>query len=341
MQSLRLAVVGAGVIGRRHGELIGRAAGVRLAAIADPSEPARSFAAGLGVAWYGDLDDLLQAEELDGIVLATPNALHLSGALAVIARGIPVLVEKPLATCFADAMRIAEAAQAARVPVLVGHHRRHNPILCAARACVASGRLGRLTAVTGMTLFHKPDSYFEPAWRRSAEAGPILINLVHGIDDLRFICGEIDRVEAFASHGSRGLDAEDAGAIILRFGSGALGTFAISDATVAPWSWELTAGENTDYPQNNASCYFIGGNNGSFSLPDLELWSYEGERSWNAPLLRRRLVITPCDPLVAQLDHFIEIIRGKAEPICDAFDAARTIKVIEDIKAAAARAAEA
>ena len=276
---------------------------------------------------------MLDANPVDGVILATPNALHAEGALAAIARGVPVLIEKPLATSVEESMRIVAASEAAGIPVLVGHHRRHSAIIKAARDCVARGDLGRLTAVNGMCLFYKPDDYFDVEWRRSAQAGPILVNLVHDIDNLRFICGEIESVEAIACQQSRGFEAEDTAAVILRFANGALGAFTLSDAAVAPWSWELTSGENPDYPQRDASCYFISGDQGSLSLPGLELWTYEGRRGWNEPLQRSPIAIARTDPLAAQLEHFLSVIRRASKPMCDARDAMQTITVIEAIRA--------
>ena len=63
--------------------------------------------------------------------------------------------------------------------VLTGHHRQHNPIMVKAAEVVRSGRLGRLVAVVGTTMFYKPDQYFEDdPWRRQPGGGPILINMV-------------------------------------------------------------------------------------------------------------------------------------------------------------------
>ena len=85
------------------------------------------------------------------------------------------------------------------VAVLVGHHRRHNPINARAREIVQSGRLGRLVSANVMATFLKPDGYFDAAWRKQKGGGPILINLSHEIDMLRFFMGEIDTVQAISS----------------------------------------------------------------------------------------------------------------------------------------------
>src|SRR4029077_20310972 len=166
-------------------------------------------------------------------IVANPNALHRATALAAIARGIPTIVEKPIADTIPDARAIVEAAARANVPVLTGHHRRHNPIMQAARDFVASGALGRIVAVSGTWLHRKPDDYFDVTWRREAGGGPILINAIHDIDCLRMVVGEIEIVQAAASNGVRGFPVEDTAAAVLTFANGALGTFIVSDSTAS------------------------------------------------------------------------------------------------------------
>ena len=323
--SLNLGIAGAGLIGRAHVERMRRSGECRLAAIADPAPEAAAYAGSLGVAHYADLDVMLAAERLDGVIVATPNAAHAPNALSCIGRGLPVLIEKPLAETLANAERIVEAAERARVPVLVGHHRRHNPILQQARDIVRSGGIGRVATVAAFAAFLKPDPYFDMAWRREPGGGPVLINLIHLIDDLRFLLGEIAEIKAIGSNAIRGFPVEDSAAAVLRFESGALGTIALSDAAAAPWSWELTAGENPAYPQQPEDCYLIAGTAGSLAVPSLRRWRYEGERSWTAPLTMERTDRPLADPLDRQLAHFCQVIRGEAEPIIDGRDAFRTL----------------
>src|SRR5207237_7798811 len=134
-------------------------------------------------------------------------------------------------------------AERAGVALLVGHHRRYNPVIEKSRELVRSGALGKLITVVALWLIRKPDDYFEIAWRREQGGGPILINLIHDIDDLRYICGEIDSVQAMTSNAMRGFAVEDTAAITLRFFNGAIGTVTVSDAVPAPWWWEITSGE--------------------------------------------------------------------------------------------------
>ena len=253
----RLAVMGAGLIGRRHIEHVTREAS--LAAVIDPVPAAKAIAEEHGVAWYPDLASMLMCDRPDGVIVATPNQLHVEHGLQCVAADLPALIEKPIASDAAEASRLVEAAETAGVPLLVGHHRRHNPLIQQAKAQISAGLLGRIVAVHVQCWFYKPDYYFDTAWRREPGGGPVLINMIHDIDLLRYLCGEIVSVQATESRSVRGFEVEDTAAAIITFANGALGTLTISDTVVSPWSWELTLGENPAYPKTGEFCCLIGG----------------------------------------------------------------------------------
>jgi len=327
--ALRVAVAGCGAIGRRHVELIGANEDARLCGLADPAAGIAALAERLGVRAFGTLDALLDAERPDAVVIATPNRLHVDNALACIARRVPALVEKPLADDVDAGLRIVRAAESAGVPILVGHHRRHSPILAEARAVIEAGTLGRVVAVAGTALYRKPDDYFDDApWRRAPGGGPILINLIHEIDDLRLLCGDIVAVQAMTSRATRGFPVEDTAAVTLAFASGALGTFLLSDAAASTRSWEQTSGENAAYARAaNEDCYHVAGTRGSLSIPTMRMTTYAGEPSWLAPFESGIVDVRHADPLARQLAHFIAVARGAATPLVDARSALETLRV--------------
>ncbi|MGZ0190479.1 MAG: Gfo/Idh/MocA family protein, partial [Alphaproteobacteria bacterium] len=258
-----------------------------------------------------------------------------SGGLECVAAGIPILVEKPLSTTVAEGKQLILAANQASVPVMVGHHRRHNPLVAKAKALIDGDAIGRVTAVHGMIWLFKDDDYFNVEWRRQAGGGPLAINLIHDIDMLRYLCGEIVFVQAMTSDAARGFEVEDTATALLRFENGALGTVSVSDATVSPWSWELTAAENPAYPATEQSCYLIGGSHGSLEAPNLRLWRNDGKRSWWEPMSNESLPVPPEDPLIRQIRHFAEVIHGDASPLAPGLEGLRTLAVIEAIKSAA------
>ncbi|MBI3708298.1 MAG: Gfo/Idh/MocA family oxidoreductase, partial [Proteobacteria bacterium] len=257
MTPLRIAVIGAGMIGRRHIGVLRTDPAYRLAAIADPSPAVEAYARELGVPFANDYERMLDEAKPHGAIVATPNQLHVAAGLACVQRQIPVLVEKPVADAVHQAVKLVETAKRAGVPVLVGHHRRHNPIMRKAAEIVHAGGVGRVTAVVGMWLSRKPDDYYDAAWRREPGGGTVLINGIHDIDCLRMLCGEIDSVQAFAASAARAFPVEDTAAAAIRFASGALGTVTISDAVSTPWSWEWGSQENPFYPHEAQNCYLI------------------------------------------------------------------------------------
>ena len=273
----RIAIAGAGLIGRRHAKAIAAANEVILASVVDPGDVGAEVAQQHGVPHFRSLKEMIKSGKPDGVILATPNQLHLANALECVEAGIPALIEKPLATDLASAEQIVEAGKAANVALLTGHHRRHNPLIARAKSAIEGGELGQITAVQGTTWFYKPDHYFDVDWRRRTGAGPIYLNLIHDIDLMRHLCGEIVSVFAVESNAVRGNEVEETAAIILTFANGALGTINLSDTIVSPWSWELTARENPMYPATPEACYLIGGTHGSLSLPNLSVWSNPGD----------------------------------------------------------------
>jgi len=329
MTRLRLAVVGAGVIGRDHIKCIQDYDDCELVALVDTAPPAVAKALAASVPLFTSLPDLFKTMQVDGVILATPNKLHVPDTLICITAGVAVLVEKPISDSLEDAQRLTVEVEKSKVPVLVGHHRRHSAILEQARAVIESGVLGKIVAVTASATFVKPDSYYDIApWRKQKGAGPILTNLVHEVDNLRTLMGDIVEVQAFSSNATRGFEIEDTAAINLRFANGALGTFMLSDCAASPRSWEQTSGENKDYDYfSDENCYFIAGTNGSLAVPTMKLLTYNGERSWMKPLTRKQLERIDADPLLKQIAHFCRLIRGEEAPRCTVRDATRTLQV--------------
>lgn len=331
----RIAIAGAGLIGRRHAKAIAAANEVILASVVDPGDVGAEVAQQHGVPHFRSLKEMIKSGKPDGVILATPNQLHLANALECVEAGIPALIEKPLATDLASAEQIVEAGKAANVALLTGHHRRHNPLIACAKSAIEGGELGQITAVQGTTWFYKPDHYFDVDWRRRTGAGPIYLNLIHDIDLMRHLCGEIVSVFAVESNAVRGNEVEETAAIILTFANGALGTINLSDTIVSPWSWELTARENPMYPATAEACYLIGGTHGSLSLPNLSVWSNPGDRSWWEPISATKLIFDFEDPLVRQVRQFAAVIRGEEAPLVSAEDGLKNQRVIEAVKVSA------
>lgn len=329
-ETKRIALLGAGLIGRRHVDYV-RAFAV-VSGIVDPTDEARRFAAEAGFPWFATLDALLKDHRPDGVIHATPNHLHVDLGLQCVAEGLPSLIEKPIADKAESAARLVAAADAAGVPLLIGHHRRHNALIATAKRALDNGLIGDLVAVQAQFWLYKPDDYFDATWRQKAGAGPTFINMIHDLDLLRHLCGEVVEVQAMESRKQRGFEVEDTSVVLLRFENGALGTVSISDTVVAPWSWEFSARENPAYDHVPTHSYALGGTQGSLSVPDLKVWTHPGARSWWEPIGSETLAFEPNDPLHTQMAHFIDVIEGKADPLVSGAEGLKTLQLVEAIK---------
>ncbi|RWX81856.1 Gfo/Idh/MocA family oxidoreductase [Neorhizobium lilium] len=321
--------MGAGLIGREHAALLRANPRAQLVGIADVSEAGKSFADGLGIPHFTDVGEMLDAIKPDGAIIALPNVLHVDAAVACIERGIPSLVEKPIADTLEAAMRLVEATERTRVPVLIGHQRRHSPDISKAKRMVGEGALGRLVAVNGMWMADKPESYFDVEWRRQAGGGPLLINLIHDIDCLRFICGDIDNVMAFTSNAIRNFEVEDTASVSLQFASGTLGTLLMSDAAVSPFNWDTAAGQALYFPHQPGNSYFLAGTKAALALPGMDLWRHEPETgNWQDPLVRQHVSLDGSKAYENQLNHFLDVTAGKAKPLISARDGMVTLATV-------------
>jgi predicted dehydrogenase len=320
--SVRLALIGAGVIGKRHMAAIAATDGVRLVAIADPS-PSGEIG---GVPLFADATEMLAEMRPDGVIVATPTMHHQAPALAAMEAGAHVLIEKPITATLAEAEALTAKSTNTGINVLVGHHRRYYPMVHRAREIVQSGALGALVAVTGQWTVQKPDDYFLPDWRKTRAAGPVLTNLIHDMDTLRFICGEVASISAETSS-IRGFDKEDAAAVTIRFENGALGSFLLSDATPSPWAWEFATGENPVFPRSGLNACRFMGTKACLDFPNLTLWQHRpGEVGWNHLMKSTEIPLRLGDAFVAQCAHFCAVIRGDETPRITAQDATKTLE---------------
>ena len=340
----KIAVVGAGLIGRQHVDYVEKCFKCSLAAIVDPMPATQALANDKSVPFFEKLEDLLAQESIDGIILATPNHMHVEQGLTCLEAGVTTLIEKPVSHTIDEGLKLVEAEKHAMqnsgTRILVGHHRNHSPIMLQAQKAIQEGLLGDVVAISGSAMFYKPDDYFKAApWRTELGGGPILINMIHEVHNFRMLCGEIVAVQAFSSNKTRNFEVEDTVAMNFRFENGALGTFVLSDTTASAKSWEQTSLENPSYAAHpEEDCYHVAGTKGSLDIPTMRLKSYGDEpddRSWWKPFEVGEVKLKRRDPLVGQLEHFCDVITGQAEPLVTVLDGLQNLKVTEAIVKAA------
>jgi predicted dehydrogenase len=334
---LPVAILGAGSIGMRHIEVAEACPVTRISAVVEPVAARREELAAQGLPVFADMEDV--PAETRAAIVATPTQDHHGSALACLDRGWPVLVEKPTAGTLDQARAIVAHAEAKGLPLVTGHHRRCHPFSLAAREAVRE--IGAIVGVQGLWSLRKHDTYYDTPWRRAPGAGPLLTNLTHEIDLLRYFLGEIIEVSAFTANARRGLEIEDTAALAFRFGSGALGSFLISDAGASPWSFEAASGENPAIALSGQDYLRAVGTEGALEFPSLTRWgrSEPGEIEWSKPLARSEGPrFDKIDPLFDQINRFAAVVAGGVDEVLCAGD--HGVKALEMTLAAALSARE-
>src|SRR6476469_9755062 len=129
-QPTRIAVIGAGAMGRNHLRVLHDLESADLIALADADEAtAQKSARRFNIPAYVDHRHLLDAVKPDAVVVAVPTALHREVVLDAVARGVHILVEKPIASTVDEGQELMQAARAAGVILAVGHIERYNPAI--------------------------------------------------------------------------------------------------------------------------------------------------------------------------------------------------------------------
>ncbi len=223
---IRVGFIGTGGIATVHLRCLSQIADAEIAALYDV-DPARSesAAAAYGGKPYGEVVQMLDAEKLDAVYVCVPPHAHGAHELELAARGIPFLVEKPLANNLETARSIAEAVDRANIITSVGYHWRYMSFTRLARERLEGQTVGM---VLGYWMGGMPGADW---WRRMDQSGGQMVEqTTHIVDLARFFCGEVQ--EVFSTTGTRALgevenfSVSDVGTMALRFANGAVGNIA-------------------------------------------------------------------------------------------------------------------
>jgi UDP-N-acetylglucosamine 3-dehydrogenase len=309
---LRLGLIGLGSMGRNHLRVLGSRDGVHIAALADPDTSALEAATApgtdaAGAQTFAEPLAMLAEAELDAVVIAAPTTAHLAMALATIERGLPLLVEKPLAASAAEGRRIVDAARAAGVPLQVGHVERFNPAVL---------ELGRLLDAGWLSVVYSIASRRAgPFPARIRDVGVTIDLATHDVDLLSWIARE--RPARVYAETARRIHAEHEDLLfgLLHFPSGATGMLDVNWLTPVKRRQLVVVGEE-----------------GMFELDYLtqRLTFTRATDTTNPKLLGGfaptfegdvvELPVAAAEPLAAELDAFLACVRSGARPVVDGED---------------------
>ena len=317
----KVAVIGVGAMGRNHARVYAEMPEVELTGVADANQQAAE-AVGHRYATpaYIDYRRMLDETRPDAVTVAVPTVEHLNVAMQVIARGIHLLIEKPIAFDVEEGRQIIQEAARAGVHLMVGHIERFNPAVTALKGHLAAGELGRVFQIEA----HREGPF--PA--RVQDVGVVIDLAVHDLDVMRYVTGsEIVRVYAETErriHSTR----EDLLSGLVRFSDGTVGTLAINWLT----------------PTKIRELY-VTGEGGLFRVDYLtqDLYFYENATAagadWETLRVLRgvsegrmiRHVVAKKEPLRAEQEAFLAAVQGQAPVAVSGADGLKALELAQAI----------
>lgn len=323
-RTLRVGLVGLGSMGRNHLRVLGLADGVRLVALADPDPDALATAtAASGALGFDEPLALIAEAELDALVIAAPTTTHLPLTLAAIQRGIAVLVEKPLAATPAEADRIVAAAAAAGAPpVQVGHIERFNPAVLELGRLLGAGWLSTVYAIASRRAGPFP--------ARIRDVGVTVDLATHDVDMLSWIAGErparVSAETAQRIHASH----EDLLFGLMSFPSGTVGMLDVDWLTPVKRRQLSVVGEEGLFELDYLTQRLTFARATDTTDPRL-IGGY-------APTFSGDVEVLPVDngePLAAELDAFLRVVREGGRPVVNAEDGRWAVVIADALLRAA------
>ncbi len=324
MSRLRVGVVGVGHLGRHHARVIAGLEGVELVAVADSRiEQARAVAEPLGATPLTDYRQLL--DRVDAVSVAVPTTLHREVAGAFLERGIPTLVEKPLASSLAEARELVSLADSKNTLLQVGHIERFNPVLSA----LENGRIRpRYIAAERLSTYTF----------RSTDIGVVLDLMIHDLDlILALVDAPVAAVSAlgvsvFGGH-------EDVANARIWFENGV-----VADVTASRASMQATRKMRLWGPEGYLTLDFASKRSTTVrpsdrlrrGLLDLEGVDLSQPSAVKEHLFGKMLRVdqSQCEgrePLALELEDFVRSIRTGTRPKVNGHDALRAVALADQI----------
>jgi UDP-N-acetylglucosamine 3-dehydrogenase len=304
---VRVGLIGLGAMGRNHLRLLTGRDDTRLVAVADPVPGALDTVASGEAQAYAEPLAMLAEAELDAVVIASPTTTHHPLALAALDRGIAVLVEKPLAANTREADELVEAARSHGVPLQVGHVERFNPAVLELGRLLDTGWLSTVYAITSRRAGPFP--------ARIRDVGVTMDLATHDVDILSFVAAERPvRVSAETAQRVH-QDHEDLLFGLLSFPSGTIGMIDVDWLTPAKRRTLTVVGEEGMFELDYLSQRLTFTRSTDTTNPRLISGyapTFEGESV--------DLSLETHEPLAAELDAFLAVVRDGGRPIVDAED---------------------
>ena len=275
-----------------------------------------------------DIQEALEKHTPDAVIVANPTSMHLEIAIPAAEAGCHILLEKPASHSIERLDVLQEATEKSGSKILVGFQFRYHPTLNKARELIQSNTLGRILTVHAhwgeyLPQWHPWEDYRQSYAARADLGGGVIVTLTHPLDYLRYLLGEVESLYSFNGHISPlAVDVEDVAEIGLKFRNGALGGVHVNYFQRPPVHRLEIVGTNGTLRWDNADgilhFHKMPASFGSFSdqPPDPVMESFSPPEGFE----RNQLFI-------AQMRHFIDVVRGQAEPVCRLEDGVMALRL--------------
>ena len=322
---LRLGLVGCGRISKNHfNSIFQYPDDLELVAVCDIDGLALNNATSqYGVKGYSALTDMLSNEALDVVVLCTPSGLHSKQAILAAKHGVHIVSEKPMATRYADGLRMVEACDEAGVRLFVVKQNRRNATLQLLKRAINEKRFGAIKMVQVNVFWTRPQEYYDhgQGWRGTWEfdGGAFMNQASHYADLVDWLIGPVERVQAIMST-TREIEAEDTGVLNIKWRNGAVGSMAVTMLT---------------YPKNLEGSITILGETGSVkvggvAVNEIQTWDFAEKRDYDDEVKSVNYETTSVygfgHPLYYK--NIIDVMRGQTEPETDGREGLKSLEFL-------------
>lgn len=217
---IKVAVLGLGYMGQSHARIFSSLGDVNLVAICDKDiEKANKLSRQYKIKAYKNFEKLLKVESLDAVSICLPTTLHFKAAAFAARRGIALFIEKPISENIAQAKKLIEIARIKKVPIMIGHIERFNPVINEIKQRIQSGELGRVLKIHTQR--------FSPPPTRAQDVSAVIDLATHDIDIIRYLI-EQEPIRIYSETDSRAHKREDLMSTIIRFKDGTIGLIEVS-----------------------------------------------------------------------------------------------------------------
>jgi predicted dehydrogenase len=264
--------------------------------------------------------DLVQAlnHKPDAVIISNPTSMHLEVAIPAARAGCHLLLEKPISDSLEGIDELFKAVKSGGGKVLVGYQFRFHPGLQKVDDLLRNGALGKLISARAhwgeyLPGWHPWEDYRQGYSARAELGGGVVLTLSHPLDYLFWLLGDILEVWAFSGNlGELGVDVEDSAEIGLKFSSGVIGSVHLDYLQQPPNHYLELIGVDGTITWNYA--------NGEVRM------FQSGENAWQSFAIRDDFERN--DMLLAEMSHFIELVRGKEESRCSLEDGAHAMNLV-------------